>query len=552
MKSQIKILLHANKLASICLLLTFFLSGCSSFFLSGVRQDVSKIQDQAQVAQNALRKGSQKEFNNNVEVIDEQWVPSRKIKRKTRIYEIDHQILINKKFQSLRELTNHLTALTKIPFYVDVQQNARASSPLPGQIQLQDSAPNLQNVATSIMSSSEVDRATPKSLSFSGGLEDFLNETLPLYSYYWEYQPDNHAIRLFKSQTKTFRIAALPGDINFQNNIGNTATSASGGGGGSVGSASSSGGGIASTSSQKTGVTSAVSIWKSTEDVVKSMLSPTGKAIMSAATGTITVTDIPTVISDIGKYIDNQNTSLTKEVIINVRVLSVDVKNVDSYGVNWNAVINSATKLSGALSTTFAPVISGGSLTATIPASAEGAAAGSSAILSALSEQGDVSELTSTSVTTLNNQPAPTQVGSQIAYLQSSTTTLTTNVGATTTLVPGTVNVGYALNVVPHIMDNDDLLLQYSIDISTLVSMVQVSSGSSTIQTPTIDSKNLFNRVKLRSGETLALSGFEKISSSADSKGIGSADNLLAGGSMRGSKSKSVLVVLIQPLVVGR
>ena len=520
--------------------------------VSGVRSDVQKVGNEAALAQATLQKGAAKEYNNNVEVLDEQWVPSRKIKKKIKIHEIDHQILVNKTTQSLHDLTNYLTSVTKIPFYVDIQtpQSGLVTAALPGQIHLQDSAPSPQALGNAVNAANDYDRINPKQITYSGGFEDFLNTTLPTYGYHWEYQSESGSIRLFKYQTRTFRIAALPGDINFQSNIGNTATNASAGSSG--GSSQSGGGGIASTSSQKTGVTSAVSIWSSIENAVKSMLSPSGKAVMSSATGTITVTDLPTVVGDIAKYIEGQNESLSKEVVINVRVLSVDVKNIDSYGINWNAVANSASRLSGALATSFAPISSGGSLTTTIPASANGAAAGSSAIITALSEQGDVSELTSTSVTTLNNQPAPTQVGSQIAYLQSSTTTLTANVGTTTTLVPGTINVGYALNVVPHIMDNDDLFLQYSMDISTLVSMVQVTSGTSTIQTPTIDSKNLFNRVKLKSGETLALSGFEKITSSADSSGIGSADNLLAGGNVNGTKSKSVLVVLIQPIVVGK
>jgi len=418
--------------------------GCSSAIVGNLREESSQVGVAAKNARDSMN-GNLKlnSGNNNVEVIDGQWVPARKIKKNSNFAQLDRQIVINKPIKSFHELTNYLTSLTQIPFYVDtfVPAGLQTTSP-----QGMNNASNQSAQAQTV----DYDKLNPKTIVYSGSIEGLLNTYVPSFGYYWEYNDQSNSIRLFKYQTQTYRIAALPGDIEFKNNIDNTtSTSATGSGAASAGS-------VSGSSYQKLGVSSVTSIWKSIEDTVKSMLSASGKAIVSAATGTITVTDTPSNLKEIARYIDTQNESLSKQVILNVRILSVTLNAGDSYGVNWNAVMKSISSIGGAYSTAFTPVASGGNLSITLPTSA-GNGGGTSEILTALSTQGDVSEITSTSVQALNNQPSPTQVGSQIAYLQSSTTTLTANVGSTTTLVPGIINVGFAVNMIPHVLDNDDL-----------------------------------------------------------------------------------------------
>jgi type IVB pilus formation R64 PilN family outer membrane protein len=156
-----------------------------------------------------------------------------------------------------------------------------------------------------------------------------------------------------------------------------------------------------------------------------------------------------------------------------------------------------------------------------------------------------VSELTSATLVTLNNQPAPVNVGKRTAYLASSTSTVS-NGTTTTTLTPGTVQTGFSMTVVPNIIDGRELLLQYSLDLSALVSMLSISSGTSSIQVPDVSTSNFIQRVRMQSGETLVVGGFDKDNLSAVSQGIGSAENTAA-GSRKGSTTRTMLVVLIQP-----
>jgi len=79
----------------------------------------------------------------------------------------------------------------------------------------------------------------------------------------------------------------------------------------------------------------------------------------------------------------------------------------------------------------------------------------------------------------------------------------------------------------------------------------KVSRGDNTIEIPEVDNRIFSQMVKLRSGETLVLSGFEQSVDNGSKAGVGSASNWLMGGSLKRDNSKDVIVVLITPIVEG-
>ena len=103
-------------------------------------------------------------------------------------------------------------------------------------------------------------------------------------------------------------------------------------------------------------------------------------------------------------------------------------------------------------------------------------------------------------------------------------------------------------NVVPHIFDRGQLMLQYAIDISSLLGMYTVSSNNSSIQAPDVDTRNFMQRVLLTSGDTLVMTGFEQAVTNASSSGMGRSNNTMLGGGVSGKRNRSVLVILIQPI----
>lgn len=384
--------------------------------------------------------------------------------------------------------------------------------------------------------------AMPIPLRYSGTLSGFLDFACARFGVSWEYK--GGSIILFRTITKTFSVYALPGDTSLDAKISNQASGAATG--------------SPSGSMHNTGVSfSALSVWSALDSSIKGMLTSQGRVAVTPATGTVTVTDVPYAVARVEKFIDEQNVTLGRQVVIDVRVLTVSLNDSDDYGVNWNLVYGQLSKNIGlSMLTNFAAAASATSVKFSVLPTAGGnnlkTLQGTDAIINAISQQGRVSLMTSASVTTLNNQPVPVQVGRQTAYLASSSTTTTTNVGSTTSMTPGTVTTGFSMNLLPHILEEGRLLLQYAIDISSLDRMMTISSGGSSIQTPEIQTRNFLQRVAVRSGETLVLSGFEQDTNSATTSGTGNAQSVIAGGSVAGLRKRDVIVVLITPIVSDR
>ena len=117
--------------------------------------------------------------------------------------------------------------------------------------------------------------------------------------------------------------------------------------------------------------------------------------------------------------------------------------------------------------------------------------------------------------------------------------------------VPGTVSAGFNMSILPHVLANGTVLLQFSTDISALNNIREVQSGTSKIETPEIDTRNFLQRVAMKSNETLIISGFEQTDDNLDRRGPGSARNVALGGGVKAASAKESIVILITPTTVG-
>ena len=140
----------------------------------------------------------------------------------------------------------------------------------------------------------------------------------------------------------------------------------------------------------------------------------------------------------------------------------------------------------------------------------EGAFGGSQVILQALEQVGDVSFLTSGQVVAANGQPSPLQVANEFTYLASSSTVSNATTGNITTLTPATKTVGFTANFLPMILGDNRIMLQYQINLSSLLSLNNVSSGGSSIQTPNIATQSLQQQAFVRDGQSIVLFGYEQ------------------------------------------
>lgn len=521
MKHEQKILV-----ASIALVL----GGCASPQVRVADVAVEKTSDRASAAVAQVGEVVAREVPKPVlRSKDAVWMPVKKYERSINPEDqrlLNRTITINRDFGSIMEVAQRLTMLFGVP--VTVAKDALdISVSSPGQPAGVLSAPPQVGQAGASTSTEIV------SIAYSGSLSGFLDIVAARYGLSW--QLNDGKISVYRNITRTFVMKAVPGNAAFSSKVSTGSTS-----------------GGAASASETTLSASTLSVWQSVENGVKSMLTDKGRVVVSPATGTVTVTDAPAAMKSVEAFIEQQNAHLSRQVTVQVQVLSVSLDESDSYGINWDAVWKSmGGNYSVALGNLLAPPAGATGLTFSVPDTATGNMAkwaGSSAIISALAKQGKVSVVTSVTAVTLNNQPVPVQVGRQTGYLASSTTTLS-NGTSSTSITPGTLNTGFSLTVLPHIQDAENLFLQYSVDISNLLELKQITSGGSTIQTPDIETRNFMQRIGLKSGETLVLAGFESAQNSASTQGVGNARFPLLGGSQNGINNKNIIVVLLRPIL---
>ena len=384
-------------------------------------------------------------------------------------------------------------------------------------------------------------------LSYQGGnLKGLLDTAAARFGVFWKY--DDGKVSFYYTDTRNFQVIAIPGESAV------TATVSSGGqangGVATTAGAPASTGTAGSNNRQNTEVKSQMSVFAGIEKSIAAMLSSYGKVVASPATGSISVTDTPDILERVAQFIDEENKTLSRQVMVNVTVLSVNANNSDNYGINWSLVYSDLSRRYG-IQNSFPTDASTTSFSAAILNTSTSRLAGSTLVMNALSQQGRVRRETSASVVSLNNQPVPVQVAKQTSFLASSQNTVTANVGSTSSLTPGTVTSGFNMSILPRLLNNGTVMLQFSTDISTLRRIRQVTSGNSLIETPEIDTRNFMQRVAMKSGETLVISGFEQIEDDVDGQGVGSPSNFLLGGGYRAKAGKEMIVILITPIAMG-
>lgn len=376
-------------------------------------------------------------------------------------------------------------------------------------------------------------------IAYTGGnLRGLLDAASARFGVYW--RPVEGGVQFYYVDTRAFQILAIPGDASLSASVGSSSNSS--------GEDNTSGGSNRS-NTQNTEVSTRLSVFASIEKSIAAMLSPYGKVTASPATGSISVTDTPDALKRIASFVEDENRSLSKQVMINVTVLAVSTTNLSDYGINWDVVYNNLQRRFG-ISNTYTAEPGSASFSAAILNTSGSRLAGSSMLVNALATQGKVRRETSASVATLNNQPVPVQVATQTSYLKSSSTSLTANVGTTTTLEPGTVTSGFNMTILPHVLSNGTVMLQFGTDISELKGIRTVSSNGTTIETPEVDTRNFLQRVAMKSGDTLVISGFEQTDDNINRQGVGDPRFFALGGGTKATSGKEVIVIVITPITM--
>lgn len=289
-----------------------------------------------------------------------------------------------------------------------------------------------------------------------------------------------------------------------------------------------------------------VNVWGGIEKNLVLLLSRHGRSHVDQSMGSVTVHDASTNVEAVDRYIDSLNRQLGRQVALHVEVLQVTLSNDHQAGIDWGWVVG----------------LNGGNLSLTGPPSLTkdaasvgimGTDSSNQWMVRALERFGRVSSAYASVITTMNRQAVPLGSQSTQSYLrQIGSTTITaangTSMFGPPSLLPGEITTGFSMILLPIVLDSNHVLMHCAISISSLKGLETFSSGvglsQQSLQQPNVAKFDTQQRMTVKSGETIVLSGYEN--DSTESKQTDVVRNALPGSRVN-SRNKTTLVVLITP-----
>jgi len=193
---------------------------------------------------------------------------------------------------------------------------------------------------------SGLDPALNVTINYTGTVKGALDLLASKSGYVYSVQ--GNAIYWQAFVTKTFDIAFMPGGTDYL--MGKTA----GGSGAAAGGAPAGGGGGAgnvsnyvssdSSDAEYSNLKGTLSVWKDLDTTIKELITPQGKVIVSESTSSVTVRDRPSNVNLIGQYINNINHNLSKQVLVKIQVLEINLENSFTFGVDWALIAKAFNK----------------------------------------------------------------------------------------------------------------------------------------------------------------------------------------------------------------
>ncbi|MDR1460098.1 MAG: pilus (MSHA type) biogenesis protein MshL [Campylobacteraceae bacterium] len=316
--------------------------------------------------------------------------------------------------------------------------------------------------------------------------------------------------------------------------------------------------------------------------------------IINARAGLITITATKDQLSRIEEYFNTLKDRLSKQVLIDVTILSVELNDDNRMGIDWSKfqlgffgeAIAAANGINTGAAWSYEPQTPSGNYpyypqfgrsggngitssnsgtfnTGGIVAFGGGTQLSLDGVFNFLKDKGKTSVVSNPKVLTLNNQQALITVGDTINY-QTRSTTVTSSTTATTSedITNYSLFVGILLNILPTVSENDNIMLRINPSLSDFkyreddvrYARTDGTAIPRTIAPDTVD-KKLSTVVNVKNGDTIILGGLITNNILQVNKGVpilGSIPILGYAFKYAGEEVKTKeLVFIITPRVVG-
>ncbi len=388
-------------------------------------------------------------------------------------------------------------------------------------------------------------------------------------------------------QTRLFKINYLPGRRQGASDIRVTSSSISQSGAGTSGGSSSStstsgqGGSQRGDDSAHVRTTSDADFWREVQASLNALVGSANQrsVVLNPSAGVIVVRATPAELRQVAEYLSAVQVSIERQVMLEAKIIEVELNDDTQSGVNWAAFSNRANqKVSIGIGAPGAVVGSSGPLTdgtntvvagASLAANAIGRgfyglafqAANFASMLNFLQTQGNVSVLSSPRIATLNNQKAVLKVGSDELYVTGISTTTTAGAASSSTSPSLTLQPffsGIALDVTPQVDDSGNVMLHVHPSISTVtekrksVDLGSLGSFQLPLAASTINETDSI--VRLRDGQIVAIGGLMLQERREDRTGLPVLGDLPLLGALFRQNGKTLrkreMVILIKPSVI--
>jgi general secretion pathway protein D len=228
--------------------------------------------------------------------------------------------------------------------------------------------------------------------------------------------------------------------------------------------------------------------------------------------GLITVTATKKQIEKIDEYINNLINRLTKEVLIDVKIYTVELSESHQTGIDWSQLNLSLNGVSVPVNHFANQVFGKESVFNNATFNLQG-------FLNFLAQNGNVNSISNPKIVTLNNQKAIISVGDTINYKYASSVVNAPNAAPATEYTIGSKFVGVVLDITPQISDNGYIILSIAPRISAFKDTSQLNNPNRDMPPDTRDN-TMLSIVKLKDNDTLVLGGLITNDSSLKVNGV--------------------------------
>ena len=228
--------------------------------------------------------------------------------------------------------------------------------------------------------------------------------------------------------------------------------------------------------------------------------------------GLIIVKDFPDVLLQVAEFIEAVEGSVQRQVFIQAKIIEVVLNDDFRLGINWNLVSPFT------IAKTAGSVVANTTITGAAGFVYGPSATAFSAVLDALSEQGQVSVLSSPKIATLNNQRAVIKVGTEDVFFIPEITPATTTSAAVTQFIPSTITIGIVLDVVPQINPNGEIMMSINTSITERAGERISPDGINVV--PILDVRESNNVVLAQHGQTIVIGGLMQTKKEVDDNSV--------------------------------